>query len=184
MGRFPFSEDQASDDSDLEDLQGTLSPGKPIPSARAIQKGSREDKERKRRSMGVSLQSGARTMSILELLQHIINKPAPRLMPEGKFPRSAEEFVDACLLKEPEVRKTPKELLVSIFSGVRWGVALVNSLVIRCCRGWSTPGHLTLICRLGHPPFDRNRLQARSICLSARFIIYVALSPLCHCWCW
>ena len=55
---------------------------------------------------------------------------------------------------------------------------MVNSLVIRCCHGWSIPGHLTLIWRLGHPPFDRDRLQARSICLSGRFIIYVALSSL------
>ena len=69
-------------------------------------------------------------MSILELLQHIANEPAPRLMPEGRFPRAAEEFVDACLLKEPEVRKTPKELLVSVFSGVQWCAALVNSFLL------------------------------------------------------
>lgn len=113
LGRFPFSEDHASDDSDLEDLQGTLSPGKPM--FGAGQKKSKDDKDRKRKSMGVSLQGGARTMSILELLQHIVNEPAPRLTPEGRFPKAAEEFVDACLLKDPEVRKTPKELLVSIF---------------------------------------------------------------------
>lgn len=53
------------------------------------------------------------TMSILELLQHIVNEPAPRLQPEGKFPTIAEEFVDACLLKDPEARPTPKDLLVS-----------------------------------------------------------------------
>lgn len=113
LGRFPFSEDHASDDSDLEDLQGTLSPGKPMFVA-GKKKGSKEDKERKRKSIGVSLQGGARTMSILELLQHIVNEPAPRLTPEGRFPNAAEEFVDACLLKIPEARKTPKELLVSI----------------------------------------------------------------------
>lgn len=115
LGRFPFSEDQASDDSDLEDLQGTLSPGKPI--FAAGQKKSKEDKERKRKSIGVSLQGGSRTMSILELLQHIVNEPAPRLTPEGRFPKAAEEFVDACLLKDPEARKTPKELLVSVYCG-------------------------------------------------------------------
>jgi len=112
LGRFPFSEDQASDDSDLEDLQGTLSPGKPIFSARSGQKNSKDDKERKRRSMGVSLQGGSRTMSILELLQHIVNEPAPRLTPEGRFPKAAEDFVDACLLKDPEASKTAKELLM------------------------------------------------------------------------
>lgn len=52
-------------------------------------------------------------MSILELLQHIVNEPAPKLTPEGRFPKIAEDFVDSCLLKDPEFRKTPKELLVS-----------------------------------------------------------------------
>lgn len=122
LGRFPFSEDQASDDSDLEDLQGTLSPGKPLFGGATGQKKSKEDKERKRKSIGVSLQGGSRTMSILELLQHIVNEPAPRLTPEGRFPKAAEDFVDACLLKDPEVRKTPKELLVSDSSELRLGV--------------------------------------------------------------
>jgi len=66
------------------------------------------------------------TMSILELLQHIVNEPAPRLSPsnywsardgdgdEEGFPEEAESFVDSCLLKDPEQRKTPRELLVSI----------------------------------------------------------------------
>jgi mitogen-activated protein kinase kinase len=52
-------------------------------------------------------------MSILELLQHIVNEPAPSLTPEGKFPLEAESFVDSCLAKDPDVRKTAKELLVS-----------------------------------------------------------------------
>lgn len=54
------------------------------------------------------------TMSILELLQHIVNEPAPRLT-EGRFPTEAENFVDSCLLKDPDERKTPKDLLVSFF---------------------------------------------------------------------
>jgi serine/threonine protein kinase len=52
-------------------------------------------------------------MSILELLQHIVNEPAPKLIPEGRFPKEAEDFVDSCLFKDPDVRKTPKDLLVS-----------------------------------------------------------------------
>lgn len=65
-------------------------------------------------------------MSILELLQYIVNEPAPNL-PKGKFSPWVEVFVDATLRKEPvgynvkkkgplpkEVaRPTPKELLVS-----------------------------------------------------------------------
>ena len=54
------------------------------------------------------------TMSILELLQHIVNEPAPRLTPEGRFPKEADDFVDSCLLKDPDARKTPKDLLVSL----------------------------------------------------------------------
>jgi serine/threonine protein kinase len=54
------------------------------------------------------------TMSILELLQHIVNEPAPRLTPEGRYPAEAEEFVDSCLLKDPDARMTPKDLLVSL----------------------------------------------------------------------
>jgi len=55
-------------------------------------------------------------MSILELLQHIVNEPAPRLTPEGRFPREAEAFVDSCLLKDPDERGTPKDLLVSFLA--------------------------------------------------------------------
>jgi len=60
---------------------------------------------------------GARTVNILELLCHIVNEPALRLTSEGRFLRATEELIVTCLLKDPEVRKTPKELLVSDFPG-------------------------------------------------------------------
>ena len=81
----------------------------------------------KRKSVaGVSLAGSGHQMSILELLQYIVNEPAPKL-PSGKFSPQVEEFVNATLRKEPvgynvkkkgplpkEVaRPTPKELLVS-----------------------------------------------------------------------
>jgi mitogen-activated protein kinase kinase len=75
-------------------------------------KDSKDRKRDRRKSRGVSLQGGGMTMSILELLQHIVNEPAPKLMPEGRFPKEAEDFVNSCLLKEPEHRRTPKDLLV------------------------------------------------------------------------
>jgi len=56
------------------------------------------------------------TMSILELLQHIVNEPAPRLTPEGRYPKEAESFIDSCLLKDPDARKTPKDLMVRLFN--------------------------------------------------------------------
>nr|GAT53616.1 Ste7-like protein [Mycena chlorophos] len=115
LARFPFSE-SLSDDSDLSDLEGTLSPARPgsINSLAALgipprkPKDPAQAKKDKRKSKGVSLQGGGMTMSILELLQHIVNEPAPRL---SGFPEQAERFVDSCLLKDPDVRKTPKDLL-------------------------------------------------------------------------
>ena len=117
LGRFPFSE-STSDDED-SDYEGTLSPARPgsislsgLPSAR-LKKNMQTQKKAKRKSKGVSLQGGGMTMSILELLQHIVNEPAPRLTPEGRYPKVAESFIDNCLLKDPDSRKTPKDLLVS-----------------------------------------------------------------------
>jgi len=109
LGRFPFAD--AGDDSDMSDLEGTLSPQRQAPPLGGIAGGGAMSKKEKRKSKGVSLQGGGMTMSILELLQHIVNEPAPRLTPEGRFPREAEDFVDQCLLKDPELRPTPKELL-------------------------------------------------------------------------
>ncbi|KAK4705826.1 hypothetical protein P7C70_g379, partial [Phenoliferia sp. Uapishka_3] len=79
----------------------------------------------KRKSVaGVSLAGSGHQMSILELLQYIVNEPAPKL-PTGKFSESVEQFVNATLRKEPVgynskkkgplpkavARPTPKELL-------------------------------------------------------------------------
>ncbi|THH16708.1 hypothetical protein EW146_g3970 [Bondarzewia mesenterica] len=116
LGRFPFSDSSSDDDSDLSDFEGTLSPSRPMPLGRLPQRSktkedSKEAKKNKRKSKGVSLQGGGMTMSILELLQHIVNEPAPRLTPEGRFPNMAESFVDGCLLKDPDLRRTPKDLL-------------------------------------------------------------------------
>jgi mitogen-activated protein kinase kinase len=52
-------------------------------------------------------------MSILELLQHIVNEPAPRLVPEERFPKESHDFIELCLRKDPDERPTPKELIVS-----------------------------------------------------------------------
>lgn len=118
LGRFPFAE-SSSDDSDLSDFEGTISPSNPHPLQRlpkSREEKEKADKKKKRKSKGVSLQGGGMTMSILELLQHIVNEPAPRLAPEGRFPPQAENFVDACLSKDVDIRKTPKELLVRTFA--------------------------------------------------------------------
>ena len=122
LGRFPFSE-SSEDDSDLSDFEGTLSPSRPgpigLPPARPKQDKVKKDR---RKSKGVSLQGSGMTMSILELLQHIVNEPAPRLTPEGRFPVEAENFVDSCLAKDPDMRKTPKELLVCFDLFLSWPI--------------------------------------------------------------
>lgn len=74
---------------------------------------SEVDSKARRNSRGVSLEGGAMMMSILELLQHIVNEPAPRLVPENKFPQESQQFIDLCLRKDPDERPTPKELIVS-----------------------------------------------------------------------
>ena len=86
LGRSLFTESH-NDDSDLSEFDGTLSPSR--------------------------MEGSGMPMGILELLQRIVNEPAPRLTPEGRFPADAEAFVDSCLVKDPDVRKTPKELSVS-----------------------------------------------------------------------
>ncbi|KAI0322402.1 kinase-like domain-containing protein [Amylostereum chailletii] len=115
LGRFPFADSSSDDDdSDLSEFEGTLSPSRPValpPPKPKKAKDSKAAKRNKRKSKGVSLQGGGMTMSILELLQHIVNEPAPRLTPEGRFPKMAEDFVEGCLFKDPDMRKTPKELL-------------------------------------------------------------------------
>ncbi|KAG8733861.1 MAP kinase kinase (MEK) [Ceratobasidium sp. 423] len=118
LGHFPFAE-SSSDDSDLSDLAELdegVSTSNPVDlstlrSGRTKKPKKPATKKDKRKSKGVSLQGGGMTMSILELLQHIVNEPAPRLQPESKYPPLAVEFVDQCLLKDPEARPTPKELL-------------------------------------------------------------------------
>ncbi|KNZ77276.1 Dual specificity protein kinase FUZ7 [Termitomyces sp. J132] len=49
------------------------------------------------------------TMSIIELMHQIVKEPAPRL--GSGFALEEEEFVDACLLKDLDKRKAPKDLL-------------------------------------------------------------------------
>ncbi|GAA6050856.1 hypothetical protein JCM3770_005741 [Rhodotorula araucariae] len=117
----------------------TLSPAKPDKKRESIMLAERQ-RTAKRESLrarkaagggsarkaatGVSLAGSGHQMSILELLQYIVNEPAPRL-PAGRFAPMVDEFVNATLRKEPvgwnvkkkgplpkEVaRPTPKELL-------------------------------------------------------------------------
>jgi mitogen-activated protein kinase kinase len=137
LGRFPFSSDdstESDDDSDLREM--TQRGGLPTDADRTAQGDSvpltlappTTLTADKRKSKGVSLGGGGMTMSILDLLQHIVNEPAPRLTANAqgeRFPRDAEEFVESCLQKDPTRRANPKDLLVSwkvYWACVRGGV--------------------------------------------------------------
>ncbi|MBW0475421.1 hypothetical protein O181_015136 [Austropuccinia psidii MF-1] len=139
LGRFPFSEDADDTDSsenDQETLSPTKLSGQnpQLTLEAAMRKGEERDRLRreKRRSKreqmtltsscngenkrnkkkapsGVSLQGGGAQMSILELLQHVVNEPAPKL-PADRFMKCACDFLDQCLLKEHDARPTPKQL--------------------------------------------------------------------------
>jgi mitogen-activated protein kinase kinase len=71
---------------------------------------------RREKTNGGSISSRGReiSMSIIELMHEIVKEPAPRLSDagQGRFSVEAEEFVDACLLKDLDARKTPNDLLV------------------------------------------------------------------------
>ncbi|ODO07196.1 STE/STE7/MEK1 protein kinase [Cryptococcus wingfieldii CBS 7118] len=100
-GRFPFS-----DNPDADDLSPTASDFDPDPTLpRSAQRPQVDKKER------VSV-APAYNMSILDLLQYIVNEPAPKLASRRfKFPEEAVEWVDDCLIKDPDFRPGPKELL-------------------------------------------------------------------------
>lgn len=51
-----------------------------------------------------------RSLSILELLQHIVYEPPPQLDKNAHFPAHMVSFVNACLCKDPGRRPTPMEL--------------------------------------------------------------------------
>jgi len=121
LGRFPFSD--YGEEQDLPDLDGTLSPhrgmdptvhpGRPLSLQPIVPKNHHLNAgvHGRRNSRGVSLEGGGMMMSILELLQHIVNEPAPRLVPEERFPKESHDFINLCLRKNPNERPTPKELI-------------------------------------------------------------------------
>jgi len=139
LGRFPFSEEtDDSDDSGVEEytLSPTKPSGQNVQLSLDAAFQKREERDRQRResrrakkeqealelgvdssrsqkkqkgASGVSLAGGSAQMSILELLQHVVNEPAPKL-PADRFKKHTCDFLDACLLKEHDARPTPKTL--------------------------------------------------------------------------
>jgi mitogen-activated protein kinase kinase len=120
LGRFPFMESSSDDEDDDDDddlpeeLRGTLSPTQ---LEAQVNRRPHEDKDktntngRKPKSSGKRGGGGNSQMSILDLLQHIVNEPAPKLpRDDARFKPEMCEFVDLCLRKDPSARPSPKEL--------------------------------------------------------------------------
>ena len=56
------------------------------------------------------------SLSIIELMHQIVSEPSPRL--GSHYDEDAQEFVDACLAKDPDERQTFRTLLVCFFFSV------------------------------------------------------------------
>lgn len=65
-------------------------------------------------------------MSILDLLQRIVNEPPPGLPANGTFPVEFDDLIQQCLLKDPAMRPAPQNLLVSHDSASEDRALLLN----------------------------------------------------------
>lgn len=91
--------------------------------------------------------ASAGPMGILDLLQKIVNEPAPKLPKNKAFPPSLEKMIEHCLIKDPEKRPSPQELLVSLpHHTILSRVLTPNRKSLLCAR----QNPQTLILKLGH----------------------------------
>ncbi|KAJ2913197.1 hypothetical protein MD484_g7211, partial [Candolleomyces efflorescens] len=111
LGAFPFTDPPDDDDlSDLEDLAGSHQKTPTHRDSFVVSHKTAKRASKRKSKLEFQPDGGLTTMSIIELMHQIVQEPSPRL-PEGKFPKEAEDLVDACLLKSPEERQAPKALL-------------------------------------------------------------------------
>ncbi|KAJ4470317.1 kinase-like domain-containing protein [Lentinula edodes] len=108
-GCFPFADSEVEEDTpiDLTALTPISSLPSSLPSAQ---------RHSRRKSRGVSLQGGVGTLSILELMHHIVREPPPTLITPSvphslEFTEEAAQFVVHCLKKDPGERMNPRDLL-------------------------------------------------------------------------
>ncbi|KIK68150.1 hypothetical protein GYMLUDRAFT_36989 [Collybiopsis luxurians FD-317 M1] len=118
-GAFPFADSEVEFEPEVETPVDSASLSA-IPSAIP----SAQQRLAKRKSRGVSLhggvQGGIATLSILELMHHIVREPPPTLINlnvevSKDFAPEASEFVSKCLTKDPAERMNPRDLL-----GMEW----------------------------------------------------------------
>ena len=114
---------------------------------------NREKRKSRRKSKGgfeayINQADSLNSMSIIELMHQIVREPAPRLGPQ--FEEEAQEFVDACLAKNPDERHGPKTLLVGVLHfHSDWD--LLDTLY-RNTAGWTMPGIQLSILKPGQKP--------------------------------
>jgi len=116
-GRPPFS-DPLTDDEDDSDLEedyanslDDIGDGTPTYQSFASKKKLKEDRRLSRqKTKGVDNNKGeTASLSIIELMHQIVSEPSPRL--GSHYDEDAQEFVDACLAKDPDERQTFRTLL-------------------------------------------------------------------------
>ena len=98
--------------SDLEeDYANNIDNGDGTPTYHSFAS-KKKEKRRMSRLKTIDKQGEVASLSIIELMHQIVSEPPPRL--GSQYGEEAQEFVDACLAKDPDERHTPRTLLVCI----------------------------------------------------------------------
>ena len=102
--------------SDLEEDYANShdSSGDGTPTYNSFSSSKKKEKRRlsRQKTKGVDNQGEVASLSIIELMHQIVSEPSPRL--GSQYDEEAQEFVDACLVKDPDERHTFRTLLVCI----------------------------------------------------------------------
>lgn len=100
--------------SDLDEDYATFDNGDGTPTYHSFASKKKEKRRLSRqKTKGVDNNRGDSmgSLSIIELMHQIVSEPSPRL--GSHYDEDAQEFVDACLAKDPDERQTFRTLLVS-----------------------------------------------------------------------
>jgi len=113
-GRPPFADSLSDDEDDLSDLEedyAKFDSGDGTPTYHTFAS-KRKEKRRlsRQKTKGVDNNKGDMgSLSIIELMHQIVSEPSPRL--GSHYDEDAQEFVDACLAKDPDERQAFRTLL-------------------------------------------------------------------------
>jgi len=139
--------------SDLEiEYGGTLENQNRTPTHRDSFAFRKKEKRRMSGQKNNSVDLEGEGMSIIELMQQIVREPPPRLGSE--FDEEAQEFVDACLEKDPDERHTPRTLLVCIMLLCYHIYKGTHSFFLRNIDGWMTHETQISMWQRGQTRFD------------------------------